>query len=74
MRDLNAAYRSNEALHGRDCEPEGFEWLIVDDADNSVFAWLRRCPNAPPVAVVSNMTPVLRTGYRVPMPCDGGLE
>ena len=30
------------ALHARDCEAEGFEWLIVDDAENSVFAWLRK--------------------------------
>jgi 1,4-alpha-glucan branching enzyme len=27
---------------------EGFEWLIVDDAENSVFAWLRMAPGAPP--------------------------
>ncbi len=71
VRDLNAVYRDNEALHGRDCEPDGFEWLIVDDAANSVFAWLRRCAAAPPVAVIANMTPVPRTGYRVPMPRDG---
>ena len=34
------------ALHARDCEGEGFEWLIVDDAENSVFAWLRKAPGA----------------------------
>ncbi len=71
VRDLNGAYRANLALHARDCEPEGFEWLIVDDAVNSVFAWLRRAGDAPPVAVVANMTPVTRTGYRVPLPRDG---
>ena len=71
VRDLNTAYRENEALHGRDCEPDGFEWLIVDDAANSVFAWVRRSAAAPPVAVIANMTPVLRTGYRVPLRRDG---
>ena len=25
----------------RDCEREGFAWLIADDRENSVFAWLR---------------------------------
>ncbi len=44
VRDLNRAYRDMPALHARDCEPEGFEWLIVDDSDNSVFAWLRKAP------------------------------
>ena len=30
---------------------EGFEWLIADDEDNSVFAWLRMAPGEAPVAV-----------------------
>ncbi|MCC6827409.1 MAG: 1,4-alpha-glucan branching protein GlgB [Novosphingobium sp.] len=71
VRDLNRLYRETPALHARDCEGEGFEWLIVNDAANSVFAWLRKAPGANPVAVVSNMTPALRTGYRLPLPHDG---
>jgi len=71
IRDLNRAYRDMPALHARDCEGEGFEWLIVDDAANSVFAWLRKAPGAPPVAVVANMTPAMHDGYRVPLPHDG---
>ena len=58
VRDLNYLYRSRPALHARDCEPEGFEWLIVDDHENSVFAWLRKAPGGKPVAVISNFTPV----------------
>ena len=34
-------YRAEPALHERDCEPEGFRWIVVDDAPESVFAWLR---------------------------------
>ena len=30
------------ALHELDCDPAGFEWLVTDDADSSVFAWLRK--------------------------------
>jgi 1,4-alpha-glucan branching enzyme len=71
LRDLNRAYREKPALHARDCEPEGFRWLIADDAQNSVFAWLRSAPDAPPVAVISNFTPVIREGYAVPLPADG---
>jgi 1,4-alpha-glucan branching enzyme len=69
--DLNAAYRELPALHARDNEPEGFEWLIGNDQTNSVFAWARKAPGADPVVVVANMTPVPRTGYRVPMPKTG---
>jgi 1,4-alpha-glucan branching enzyme len=69
--DLNYLYRSRPALHARDCEPEGFEWLIADDRENSVFAWLRKAPGENPVAVISNFTPVQRDFYEVPLP-EGG--
>jgi 1,4-alpha-glucan branching enzyme len=71
VRDLNHLYREKPALHARDCEAEGFEWLVVDDAAASVFAWLRKAPGAPPIAVVSNMTPALHSHYRLPLPHDG---
>ena len=71
VRDLNRLYRDTPALHARDCEGDGFEWLIVDDTANSVFAWLRKAPGARPVAVVANMTPALHGDYRLPLPHDG---
>ncbi|MCJ2178948.1 1,4-alpha-glucan branching protein GlgB [Novosphingobium album (ex Hu et al. 2023)] len=71
VKDLNRLYRAKPALHAGDCEADGFEWLVVDDAENSVFAWLRKAPDAPPIAVIANMTPALRTGYRVPLPLAG---
>jgi 1,4-alpha-glucan branching enzyme len=71
VKDLNHLYRARPALHARDCEGEGFEWLIGDDAENSVFAWLRKCPGQKPIAVIANMTPALRSHYRVPLPHDG---
>ena len=69
--DLNAAYREMPALHARDNEPDGFEWLIGNDHTNAVFAWARRANGAAPVVVISNMTPVPRENYRVPMPKAG---
>jgi 1,4-alpha-glucan branching enzyme len=71
VRDLNGLYRTLPALHERDCEGDGFEWLIVDDRENSVFAWLRKAPGARPVAIIVNMTPFKREGYHVPLPGDG---
>jgi 1,4-alpha-glucan branching enzyme len=71
VRDLNTLYREHPALHARDCEPEGFHWLIVDDAANSVFAWERRAPGAPPVAVISNMTPEPRYDYGITLSHGG---
>jgi 1,4-alpha-glucan branching enzyme len=71
VRDLNYLYRSRPSLHARDCEPEGFSWLVVDDSQNSVFAWLRTAPDGNPIAVISNFTPVPRENYRVPLPATG---
>ena len=72
VRDLNHAYQNTPALYEKDCEGGGFEWLIVDDREQSVFAWVRRgFDESKPVVVISNLTPVPRHGYRVPMPAAG---
>ncbi len=72
IRDLNGVYRSRPALHARDCEPDGFRWVVADDHTNSVLAWLRFGePGDAPVLVVSNFTPVPRHGYRLGMPIAG---
>ncbi len=72
VRDLNHLYRELPALHERDCEAEGFEWLELHDNEQSVLAFLRR--GADPeriVVVVSNFTPVPRYGYRIGVPLPG---
>ncbi|MGC1331591.1 1,4-alpha-glucan branching protein GlgB [Pseudomonas sp.] len=66
--DLNAVYRNYPALHEQDCQPQGFQWLIGDDAANSVFAWLRWSKSGEPLLVVANFTPVPREGYRIGVP------
>jgi 1,4-alpha-glucan branching enzyme len=71
VKELNGFYRSCPAMHGRDCEGEGFQWLIADDHANSVFAWVRWAGDAAPVVSISNLTPVPRVGYCVPMPRAG---
>jgi 1,4-alpha-glucan branching enzyme len=69
--DLNRLYRELPALHDQDCVPEGFQWLIGDDANNSVFSWLRWSKEGEPVLVVGNFTPVPREDYRIGVPVAG---
>ena len=72
VRDLNFLYRDNPALHRKDCDPDGFQWLVMDDRDQSVFAFLRLGdPGDPVVLVVCNFTPVPRFNYRVGVPQKG---
>lgn len=69
--DLNRLYREEPALHEQDDAPQGFQWLIGDDAINSVYAWLRWSKDGKPVLVVANFTPVPREGYKVGVPFAG---
>jgi len=69
---LNRVYRDCPALWQVDFSPAGFEWVASDDADASVFCFLRKARDAaPPVLVVTNMTPVPRSNYLVGVPWPG---
>src|SRR5438105_10055858 len=70
VRDLNRLYARQRALHG-DTDPQGFRWIIGDDAAQSVYAWERRFGDAPPVLAIFNFTPVPRGGYRIGVPLAG---
>jgi 1,4-alpha-glucan branching enzyme len=72
VRDLNWLYRDTPALHELDCDPSGFEWLVMDDATGNVFAWLRkgrderaRC------LMVTNFSPNVYHNYIVSVPLAG---
>ena len=72
---LNDLYRHEPALHSRDCEPQGYEWVDGGDAANSVLSFLRRGddPNDD-VLVVCNFTPLprSRTALACLAPGSGG--
>ncbi|HEV7414919.1 MAG TPA: 1,4-alpha-glucan branching protein GlgB [Tianweitania sediminis] len=72
VRTLNHLYRDTPALHELDCDPRGFEWIDANDGENSVFSFLRKGEEGTkPVLVISNMTPVVRQGFRVGVPLIG---
>lgn len=64
VRELNHIYKDTAPLYQLDQWPEGFEWLVADDGDNSVFVFERRDREGNRVIVISNFTPVVREGYR----------
>jgi 1,4-alpha-glucan branching enzyme len=70
--DLNAVYRSTPALHRRDLEASGFRWLVGDDRDASVLAYLRLGDRGDrPAVVACNFTPTVRAPYRLGVPVGG---
>ncbi|KXU94798.1 1,4-alpha-glucan branching protein GlgB [Acetobacter cerevisiae] len=68
---LNRLYRAYPALYADDYSDHGFQWLIADDTQNCVLAWMRYAPDAAPVLIVCNMTPVPRHNYRIGVPHAG---
>jgi len=72
LAELNTVAARNPALWERDHQPTGFQWLDADDAEHSIFAFLRwGHAGASAVACVANFTPVPRPGYRVGLPWAG---
>jgi 1,4-alpha-glucan branching enzyme len=72
VRDLNRLYRDEEAAWRGDYDPEGFRWLDCADHEQSVLSFLRRNPQGEgTLAVILNLTPVLRHNYHVGLPEAG---
>jgi 1,4-alpha-glucan branching enzyme len=72
VRALNRVSTTHRAMWERDHEPAGFQWLDADDAEHSVFGFLRWSADGHQVvACLANFTPVPREGYRVGLPWGG---
>ncbi len=68
VHDLNLLYRSNTALHQCDNQSQGFEWLVNDDAQNQVLAWLRKDLQGQLVMAVCNFSNRSLKAYRIGVP------
>jgi len=72
VRDVNRLARAHGALHERDCEPEGFEWIAYDDARNGVVAFVRwDGARDGHVVCAFNFSGVQRDGYAIGVPRGG---
>jgi 1,4-alpha-glucan branching enzyme len=73
--DLNRIYQSEPALHRRDFDAGGFEWIDCSDRGAAVVSFIRKAGETDaPLVVVCNFTPVPRQGYRVGVPLTGHWE
>ena len=72
VRDLNWLYRNEMALHEVDFDWTGFQWIDINDTENSVIAFLRKAQNQQDIVVgICNFTPIPRSGYRIGVPSLG---
>ena len=69
VKELLKLYRKYPAMYEFDDSWAGFEWMDADDADNSVYSFVRKSSTGKnSLLFVLNMTPVKRERYRVAVP------
>ncbi len=71
VRDLNRLYRDTPWLGATDFQAAAVDWIAMDDADQSVVAFLRWGPDDAALLFVFNFTPIPRQNYRVGVPHAG---
>ncbi|MCI7069141.1 MAG: 1,4-alpha-glucan branching protein GlgB [Mollicutes bacterium] len=64
VRDLNLIYQAEEAMHKEEYNPAHFEWMMVDNSDQSVFAFERDYGDSS-LLFLFNMTPNFYPNYDV---------
>lgn len=75
VRDLNLTYQNEAPLHEVDFDWNGFAWIDANDSDNSVLSFLRYGRNESNfLIIISNFTPVVRTGYVIGVPSGGKYQ
>ncbi len=66
VKDLLHAYKKYPALYANDNGYEGFEWINADDADRSIYSFIRWSPTKRNnLLFVCNFTPMERKDYWV---------
>lgn len=65
-KDLNQLYKSEPALYEHSFSAEGFEWIELNDYQNSALSYIRKGKKeADDIIVVCNFTPVAREEYTI---------
>lgn len=72
--EANKFYRDVPAMHENDYDWDGFQWVALDDYQNSVIAFRRIANDGSEILVVCNFQPVQRDKYRIGVPVAGTYE
>ncbi|MFV0381273.1 MAG: 1,4-alpha-glucan branching protein GlgB [Breznakia sp.] len=70
MKDMNQIYLHHGSLWEKDYHNDGFCWLDVNNAELSIFSYLR-ISHDETLIVVLNMTGVSYESYHIPVPASG---
>ncbi len=73
VRDLNLIYRAEKAMHFEEHNPAHFNWLMVDNSNDSVFAFERRVGDSH-LVFIFNMTPNYYEYYDIGITREGTYQ
>ncbi|MED4202972.1 1,4-alpha-glucan branching protein GlgB [Neobacillus mesonae] len=69
---LIQVYKRTKALYELDHLPDGFEWIVVDNAEQSIFTFIRKGKKEEDLLIfVCNFTGVAYTDYKIGVPAPG---
>lgn len=72
VKDLNKVYTSTPALYEKDCQQEGFAWLDHENAQQSIYSFIRFGENSQqPIIVICNFTSEVHHNFAVGVPVAG---
>lgn len=69
--ELNSQYKKLPALWQKDTSPEGFTWLVGQDAASNILAFARWDDSGKSVVCITNFSPVPHERYSMPLPLSG---
>ena len=73
IKALNGIYRNQKPLHLHNYEGKGFEWIEINDATNSVLAFVRKTDHEELVCLL-NCTPAPKENYRIGVNQPGSYQ
>jgi len=71
IKELNSLYSTNPSLWQKDSTPDGFTWLVGDDAAGNTLAFTRWDDAGNPLVSITNFSPVPHETYSLPLPQSG---
>lgn len=75
VQDLNTIYRSNASLWEQDFSPEGFQWMDLEDRENSIISYARYAKDRKDHLVcLLNFTPQTFYDYKMGLPTNSNYE
>ncbi len=69
---LNDLYLNTPALYEKDCEPDGFEWIDHNNAEQSIYTFIRYgYDRNNPVVIICNFLPSVHHNFQIGVPEAG---